>query len=248
MDAGAHDLLGQAALGEKFLQQGVVGFRDVLDELLVQNLAALLPFARRRRLRVFARAVGRVGADLAAQHIQHLVETGAGIDRHLHRENLRAEPLADLLDEEVVVHVLLVERIDDNDLGDAELRGVVPHHLGADPDAVAGMNDDDREIDDAEGVERLAAEVEVTRGVDDVEPAALPLEAKRRGMNRNLPLLLAHVVVGHGRALDDAAHAANDIAAHEHGFRQHCLARGSMTYDGEVTNISRLIGFHKRVI
>ena len=248
MNAGAHDLLGQAAFVEIFLQQGVVGLRDVLDELLVQRLDPGFPLARGGQFLVLARAVRRVGADLVAQHVEHLVEARARVHRHLHRENLGAKPLPDLLEEEVVIDVLLVQRVDHDDFRDTELGGVIPHHLGADPDAMNGMDHHHGKIHDPERVERLAAEIEVPRGVEGVQPAILPFEAERRGMNRNLPLLLAHMVVGHRRTLDDAAHAVDDSAAHEHGFRQHGLARGRVADDREVTDVRRLIGFHRRII
>ena len=248
MDAGAHDLLGQAAFAEELLQQRIVGFRDVLDELLVPGLDLRPQLPGCRHLFVLARAVGGIGADLAAQHVQHLVEAGPRIHRHLHRKHLGAESLADFLEQQVEINVFLVERIDDDDLGDAELVGVVPHHLRADPDAVRGVDHDDRQIHDPEGIERLAAEIEVSRRVEHVEPAALPLEAERRGMDRDLPLLFAHMVIRHRRPLHNAAHPMDHATAHEHGFRQHGLAGGCVTDDREVANIRRLVGFHRRVV
>ena len=80
----------------------------------------------------FAALVGRVGDDLAAQHVQHLVEAGAGIDRHGQREHALAEVLADLRQRLVEIRLLLVERVDDDHLRDAVLRGVFPDRVRAD--------------------------------------------------------------------------------------------------------------------
>ena len=247
MDARPHRLLGEGALGEELLEQRIVRLGDVLDQLLVHRVHPFLQFARGRNLLVLSRTVGRVGADLAAQHVEHLIEARTGIHRHLHGEHLGAEPLADLLEQEVVIDILFVERIDDDDLRDAELRRIVPHHLRANPDSVPGVDHDDREVDHPEGIECLAAEIEISRGVDGIQPAVLPLQAERRGVDRYLPLLLAHMIIGHRRSLHNAAHAVDDATAHEHGFRQHGLAGGRMTDDREVANVRRLIGFHRRI-
>jgi hypothetical protein len=64
-------------------------------------------------------------------------------------------------------------------------------------------------------------------------------------LRRNLPLLLADVVIGHGGAVGDPAHAADDAAAGQHGLGEHGLAGRGVTDDGEVANICREMSFHK---
>ena len=83
MQPGAHLLLGQAALREKLLHQPVVGLGDVFNELAcatVSTFSANSPVAR--GFGELAALVGRIGDDLVARHVQHLVEAGAGINRH----------------------------------------------------------------------------------------------------------------------------------------------------------------------
>ena len=74
---GAHFVLGQAALREELLHQGVVRLGDVFDQLFVQLLDLLSQFTGGGRLGNLAALVRRVGDDLVAQHVQHLVEAGA---------------------------------------------------------------------------------------------------------------------------------------------------------------------------
>jgi hypothetical protein len=51
------------------------------------------------------------------------------------------------------------ETVHDDDARDAEVAGLFPHELGANADAVSGMDDDEDEVGHAEGVDGLADEV-----------------------------------------------------------------------------------------
>ena len=207
MDAGAEFLLRQIALLEKFLHQRVVGFGDVLDELAVQFLYLRLPFAGGGFLGVFAGAVGRVGHDFVAQHVQHLVETRPGIHRHVHRKDVPPEMLLRRLQHRVEIHVLLVERVDDDHFREAVAGGVIPHAVGAHAEAVLRVNDDQREIADAQRAQTFADEIQIAGRVNDVELLAHPFGVHQRGGDGNLPVLFADVIIGNGGAVGDAAHA-----------------------------------------
>ncbi len=142
MNAGAELLLGQPALVEVFGQQGVVGFGDVLDQFGVQLFDLGLPLAGGGRLGEFAVRVGDVvGDDLVAQDVQHLVEAGAGIDRQIHGKYAGPVMLPRRRQHFVKMGIEFVHGVDDQDLGDAEIGGVFPDPLGADADAVLGMDD-----------------------------------------------------------------------------------------------------------
>ena len=45
----------------------------------------------------------------------------------------------------------------------------------------------------------------------------------------------------------NAAHARDDAAAREHRLAEHCLARRSVTDNGEVTDVSRSVIFHSGI-
>ena len=151
--------------------------------------------------------------DLVAQHVEHLVEARTRIDRHLQRMNLRPEAVPDLCHQRLEIILLLVEPGDKDDAWDAELAGIIPHHLGPHPDAVAGMDDDQRKVGDTQGVDRLTREVEVAGRIDKIETPPLPFAVERRSVDGDVPLLFAHVIIRHGGALGDAAHAIYDSAA-----------------------------------
>ncbi len=244
MDAGAHDILGQAALGEKFLEQCIVALGDVLDQLLVQPGDLVLPAPLGRLLLVFARPVGGVADHLAAEHVEHLVKTRAGIHGHLHRKHRGTEAAAHLRQQPVEIHPFLVEAGHDDDLRNAVGGGVFPHQLRADADAVAGVDHHEGEVGDVQRVDGLAAEIEVTGRVDEIETPPLPFAVERRAVDRDVPLLLAHVVIRDRGALGDGTHAMDGAAAQEHGLGQHRLAGGRMAHEGEVSDLSRSLAVH----
>ena len=109
---------------------------------------------------------------------------------------------------------------------------------------MAGVHDDEREIPDAQCAQAFTDEIRVAGAVEHVELLAEPLEVHQRRGDGNLPLLFADVIVGHGRAGGDAAHAIDHAGAREHGFAQHGFAGGGVADEGEVADVSRLEFFH----
>ena len=145
----------------------------------------------------------------------------------------------------VEIRFLLVERVDDDHFRDAVLRGVFPDRVRAHADAVLRVDDDEREIADAQRAQTFADEIRVARAINDVELLPQPFEVQQRGGDGNLPVLFAVVIIGNRRAGGDAAHAVDDAGAGEHGLAEHGFAGRSVADDGEVADVCGLIGFHK---
>jgi hypothetical protein len=143
----------------------------------------------------------------------------------------------------VEIHVLLVERVDDDHFREAVAGGVIPHAVGAHAEAVLRVNDDQREIADAQRAQAFADEIEIAGRVNDVELLARPFRVQQRGGDGNLPLLFADVIIGDGRAVGDAAHAVDDAAAAKHRLAQQGFARRGVADDGEVADFSGRVGF-----
>ena len=247
MDAGAEFLLRQAALLKIFAHQAVVGFGDVLDEFAMQRLDLFAEFAGGGFLGVFAGAVGGVGDDLVAQNVERAVEAGAGVHRHAQWKNVPAEMFLRGFQDGVEIRVFLVRAVDDDHFWDAVIMRVIPDAVGAHAEAVVRVNHHQREIADAQRAQAFADEVEVAGRVNDVEFFARPFQVQQRGGDGDLPLLLADVVIGDGRAVGDPAQAADDAGAAEHGFGQHGFAAGGVADDGEVADFSGGVIFHKRI-
>ena len=245
VDAGAHFVFGKAALGEELLEQGIIGFGDVFDELGVELTDLGFVVAGGGFFGVFAGAIGLVSDDFIAHDVEDLVEAGAGIDGDGEGEGAFAEAGADLLEGSVEIGVFFIEAIDDDDLGDAVLGGVFPDLIGADADAVGSIDDDESEVSHPEGAEAFADEIEVTRGIDDIEFLIEPFGMEERGVDGDLPVLFVGVVIGEGGAGGDAAEAVNDAGASEHAFAEHGFAGGGMADDREVADIFGGIRFHR---
>ena len=145
----------------------------------------------------------------------------------------------------VELRVGFVEGVYDEQLGQAEARGVLPGRIGADAQAVAGMDHDHRGVADAQRAEALADEVGVAGRIEDVELLAQPFGVEQRAMHRDLMLLLAGVVIRGGRAGGDAAHPAEAAGTGEHGLGEHGLAGGRVAEHGEAAQIGGGVFFHE---
>ena len=64
------------------------------------------------------------------------------------------------------------------------------------------------------------------------------------GLHGYLAGAFAVVVVGHGSAGGDGAHAIDDAGTGQHGFGKHGLAGGRVAHDGKVSDVACLILFH----
>ncbi len=208
VEPGPQVVLAEDALGEEFLHQGVVGFGDVFHQLPVELVHALGQLAVGGLLLVLAVSAGLVGDDLVAQDVQDPAEARAGVERDCHGEDGPAEVLAGPGQDGIEIGVGLVQSIHRQDLGQAVMRRIVHYGVGAHPQAVGGVDDRQREVPDAQGADPLAQEVRVSGRVDDVELLPEPLGVQERGVDRDLVLVLARVVVGGRRARRDVAHAA----------------------------------------
>src|SRR5262245_34562571 len=213
----------------------------MLDQLFVQLIYALFPFTGRRTFRELPAAIPGVGDDLIARNVEHLIEPWTWIHRQRQRKNARAKMLPHLSQDFVEVRLFLIERGHDDHFWNVVLRGVPPDGIGADADAVGGIDDDEREIADAERAETFADEIGVTGAIEDIKFFAEPFEVEEGSGNGNLPLLFAVVIIGDSGSGGDAAHAIDDPAAGEHRFAEHSLPRRCMAHDGKISDISRLI-------
>src|SRR5260370_6711057 len=60
-------------------------------------------------------------------------------------------------------------------------------------------------------------------------------------------VLFTDVIIGNRAPVGDAAHPVDAPGAHEHGFTEHGLARRRVTDNGKVSDVPRLIAFHRFV-
>ena len=155
--------------------------------------------------------------------------------------------LADLRQDLLEISLILVKGIDDNHFRNAVLRRVFPDRVGADAHAVAGMDGHQGEVADTQRPEALADEIGVARAVDHVELLVQPFQVKQRGGHGNLPVLFAVVIIRDRASGGDGAHPVDDACAGEHGFAQHGFSGRGVSHDSKVSNLTRLIVFHRKM-
>ena len=98
-------------------------------------------------------------------------------DRELDRQRVGAEALAHRLDGADEVGARSIHLVHVRDPRNAVLVGLAPHGLRLRLDAGDRVEDRDRAVEDAQRALDLDGEVDVARGVDDVDPVVPPLDA-----------------------------------------------------------------------
>ena len=217
-----------------FFEQRVVALGDGLEEL------------RRGRVDL----VFHAGGDLLLLFSVH--ESGAceqPVDtpqvvlapyRQVERDHGLAEAVSQLLDHVTEFGTLPVQVVHDDDVGDAFLLAAAPHPFGYDLDGVLGVDHQDRAVGHPLGHEGVPDEAPVPGGVEHIDLAPLPFEARDAHAERHAPfgLLLGvvqsaarrgvssgsqpdHTFRYHGlaaSAVPDQAHVPDGLRLHSHGF------------------------------
>src|SRR5581483_7989947 len=89
------------------------------------------------------------------------------------------EAVPDHVDAPEEVGADAVHLVDEAHAGDAVLVGLAPHRLGLGLDD--GVEDGDRPVENAQRALHFDGEVDMARGVDDVDPVPAPLTGGGRG-------------------------------------------------------------------
>ena len=246
MQPGPDLILGQYAFLEETLHQAVVGLRHVLDQFAVQRLHA---FGERsgRLLGVGSRAAGVVDRDLVAYHVEGLTEARPGVQREGQRKYVSPEMLARIGEDGVEVDVGLVEAIHHDGLGQPEMGAVLPGGVGADAEAVRGVDHDQGRVAHPHRPEALRHEVAVAGAIEKVELPAGPLRVEERAVDRDAVLPLARVVVRDRGSGGDRAEPAEAAGADEHRLAEHGFAGRGMAEDGEASEVGCGGFVHRRV-
>ena len=211
---------------EVALHQPLVGLDDGVEELLA----------------VFRHLVGQLGRDLAGLALLAALRARVGgqvdqvddpgqlvlaADRQVDGDAAVGELRAERLENPEEVGTLAIEHVHDDDAREIEIGGAVPHAARAHLDPHHAADDDERALDDAEGV-------------DEVDLAPLPVRVADRGGERHLPLVLLVVPVRDGRALLDRAEPVDGAGLEEDRLNERRLPGSAMADDGDVANLPGL--------
>ena len=242
-NAGAQVLERELALLEVLLHQLVIGLRDPLDERVAVLLGLVLEVGG-DLLNLVLGAHGDITLGVArpdqGTHLEQVDDTDEvvlGADRELEDQRLGAKAVHDGLHGEVEVRTQLVHLVDEADPGDVVLVGLTPHGLGLGLNALLAVEDRDRAIEDAQRALNLNGEVDVTRGVDDVDLVLVPEAGHRRGGDGDPPLLLLLHPVGGGSTVV----GLTDLVVHP-GVEEDALGHRGLTgvdvrHDADIANL-----------
>ena len=147
------------------------------------------------------------------------------------------ETVLDHVDATEEVRADAVHLVDEADARHVVLVGLAPHRLGLGLDAGDGVEDRDRAVEHAQRALDLDGEVDVARGVDDVDAVAVPVAGGRgRGDGDATLLLLDHPVHGGGTFvhLTDLVVLAR---VEQDALGRRGLARVDVRHDANVANL-----------
>ena len=106
---------------------------------------------------------------------------GPGPDGDLHGNRLALQPLSDLLEDPVELGADAVHLVDEAEPGHVVLGRLPPDGLALGLDPLDGREDHDRAVEHAQRPLDLGREVDVARGVDDVDRDRLRLRRRASG-------------------------------------------------------------------
>ena len=259
---GAHEdgveLVGDDALADGGLEKvdgDVLLLEDSLHEVVrevggcVEQLLALLLGEVGKLLRDGIHGLGvnhALGVFLEVprghgDQVDETPEVGLGAHGDLRGHGGGGEALLHRVDgvEEVRTHA--VELVDEGDAGDVVLCSLTPHGLGLGLDAGDGVEHGDGTVKDAQAALDLGREVNVARGVDDLDDVILPeARGSRRGDGYAALLLLDHPVHGGSTVVD-----LTDLVGLA-GVVENALGSGGLTgidvgHDADVSQVFELV-------
>ena len=199
-----HELQRDLLLGEEQLHEVVAVHRERLEHLTPGGLGGVLQVGGDIVLADDLALLAVEVEGLHADQVDHAPEVLLLADGQLHQHRVGAELLPDLLDHRLGVGARAVHLVDEGQAGD-----VVALHLPVDGHrlrlhAAHGAEHQHRPVEHAQRSLHLDGEVDVARGVDQVDLVPQPADAGRGAGDGDAALLLQlHVV--HGGAVAAAA-------------------------------------------
>ena len=202
----------------------------------------------RRPLEALALAVLRPHQRHLVDQVDHAAELVLLADRELDRDRRRAQPALDHVEALEEVGARPVHLVHVDDARHLVLVGLAPDRLGLGLDAGDRVQDRHRPVQHAEGALDLHREVDVTRGVDDVDQA-VPPEAGGRGRgDGDAALLLLHHPVHRRRPLVHLADLVGPAGVVEDALGRRGLPGIDVRHDADVSRpLQRVLPLHQTV-
>ncbi len=237
---GAAQVVGRdGLLGQVLLHDGVVEVGDDVDELVAGVLGLggqVLGDVEGLPLLAHVRGPHQ---GLLLEQVDDALELGLGADGQLNHGRQGVQAVADHLHRALEVGADAVHFVDEADPRHVVLVGLAPHRLGLGLHAGHGVEHGDGAVEDAQRALHLDGEVDVARGVDDVDPVVAPRAGGGGGGDGDAALLLLdHPVHGRGAFvhLTDLVVAPRVI---EDALGRGGLARVDVGHDPDVAGLGQ---------
>ena len=227
------------------LDQGVVRRGHRLD----QQVSVLLHFChvlgRHVHFVVLARlGAGLVDVGLAGKEVDDSPEGRPLADGDLDREDLGRQVRFHVGEDPLEVRVVLVHLAHEEHARQVQLVADLPPLLGADLDATHTAHHHDRRVRRVQRRDYLAEEVEIARGVEQVELGVHPLGVGQAEADRVLAGDFVGSVIGEGRAVLDVPVAPAGTRDKGEGVHQSRLAAPAVAHKRHVPDCIRAIDTH----
>ena len=201
---GAAQVVGRdGLLGQVLLHDGVVEVGDDVDELVAGVLGLGGQVGRDLQGLPLLAHVRGPDQGLLLEEVDDALEFGLGPDGELNDGRQGVEAVTDHLHGALEVGADPVHLVDEADAGHVVLVGLAPHRLGLGLHAGHRVEDGDGAVEDAQRPLDFHREVDVARGVDDVDPVVAPRAGGGSRCDGDAALLLLdHPVHGGGAFVD----------------------------------------------
>ena len=133
--------------------------------------------------------------------------------------------------------MILVDLGDIDKAGHIPLLAVFPRLLQAHGHAVLGGADDDGGVGGPEGLHHFAGKVECARSIQHVDAAALIVDRRHSGGQRDLTLDLFGIIITNGIAVRDSAHTVDGAGHKQQALCQRSLTAAAVTQQADVTDV-----------
>ena len=218
---------------EVFFHQLLAGFRNRLINRGAQPVETM-PHVRQRHLRGLAVLIG---IRLILQKIDIALHLPVHHIRHHQRADHRAKGRLQLLKYFIKIGVLIIQLVDEKQLGDALFAGRLKALFGADRHPAFPGNHDHRAACCTQPFAHPAGKVKQSRGVEQVHFGILPFHRYQRQGYRRFAAYLFRIKVTDRVAVRNAAEPVAFPGQIICGFRQRGLSRTGMPNQGDVADI-----------
>jgi len=198
------ELLGAVQV---FHHQIIVGLCHQVAQAIARDLRRLGVFRRNILDAVVDGAVLIEVTGLHAQHVDDALEVLGNADGDGDRPQAASETRVQLRHDGIEVRVLAIDVVDEHGARQAHALGLAPQLRGHDLGACDGIDDEQRHFGSLHGGKRVADEVGMARGVEQVDLVIMVRNGRDGGTQSELAANLLLVVIKVGFAVVGGSHA-----------------------------------------